>query len=98
MGGQETRQQQRNVDSDAPNIQQRQVPQEAVHRSVEFGLHKDGSQDADIAPHCDYIGKEADGKRMVCSGVFSVRPRKMNSMTVVPFPQAPGSIGHCEEL
>lgn len=63
MVGQETCQHGRNSDSDASNVQQRQVPQEVVHRSVEFGLHQDGSQDAEVASDCDHIGAKEDSKK-----------------------------------
>lgn len=61
MVGQETCQHWGN--GDASNVQQRQAPQEVVRGSVGFGLHRDGSQNADIAPVYDYIGKEEDSEK-----------------------------------
>lgn len=48
--------------TDAPDVQQRQVPQEVIHGSMEFGVHKDGSQDAEVAPNYDDVGKAEDSK------------------------------------
>ena len=58
--GHEMRQHGRDSDTDAPDIQQGQVPQEEVHGGVEFGFGEDGSQDAEIAPHSSYISEEED--------------------------------------
>lgn len=57
--GQETGQHLRDSDSDAPGVQQGQIPQEEVYGSVEFGLHKDGCQYAG----CGQVGQEEDGKK-----------------------------------
>ena len=60
--GHEMPQHGRDSDTDAPDIQQGQVPQEEVHGGVEFGFSKDGSQDAEIAPHSSYISEKEDDK------------------------------------
>ena len=52
----------RDSDTDASDIQQGQVPQEEVHGGMEFGLSKNGSQDAEIASHSSYISKKEDDK------------------------------------
>lgn len=69
-----------------------------MHEGVELGFHQDGCQDAEVAPDCEQVGKEEDGKRMDCSRMFSVRPRRMNSVTVVLFSKAPGSMDYGGEL
>ena len=60
--GQETTQHRGNGDSDAPNVQHWQVSQEEVHGGVEFGLHQDSCQDAEVAPDSDKVGKEEECK------------------------------------
>lgn len=48
--------------TDAPNVEERQIPQEEVHGCVQLGLHQDGGQEAQVTTHSGYIGQEKDSE------------------------------------